>query len=136
MRTLLCDADIPPTVVESIHALGIPIISIKDIPGAIQDDSKVIEISQTFDAIIVALDKDYTTSRPLFAAMVERNARVVILRPPKCQPNETREILAKLILDNHRQWQKLLDPEPGVISCNKYKNRLRKLKDFPWYSEK
>ncbi len=135
MRTLLCDADIPARVVDSIRALNIPAIPLKDIPGAVEDDERVVEIAHSFDAIIVAIDKDYTTRRPLFAAMVERGSRVVILRPPKCLPNETMETIATLILDNHRQWQVLLDSEPGVISCNKYGNRLRKLRDLPWYKQ-
>lgn len=135
MRTLLCDADIPSQVIEVIRALRIPVQSIKDIPGAISDDQKVIQVGETFDAIVVALDKDYTTSRPLFAAMVERGSRVVILRFPKCEPNEIVEKLATLVLDNHREWQNLLDAEPGVVSCSQNGNRLKRLRDFPWFRE-
>ena len=135
MRTLLCDADVPSQVIDVIRALRIPVQSIKDIPGAIPDDRKVIEVAQTFDAIVVALDKDYTTNRPLFAAMVERGSRVVILRFPKCKPNEIIEKLAMLVLDNHREWLNLLDAEPGVVSCSQNGNRLKRLRDFPWFKE-
>jgi len=135
MRTLLCDADIPSQVIDVIRALRIPVQSIKDIPGAVSDDQRVIEVAETFDAIVVALDKDYTTSKPLFAAMVERGSRVVILRFPKCKPNEIIEKLAMLVLDNHREWQNLLDAEPGVISCSQNGNRLKRLGDFPWFKE-
>lgn len=135
MRTLLCDADIPSQVIEVIRALRIPVQSIKDIPGAVSDDQRVIEVAQTFDAIVVALDRDYTTSKPLFAAMVERGSRVVILRLPKCKPNETIERLAMLVLGNYREWESLLDPEPGVVSCSQNGNRLKRLRDFPWFKE-
>jgi predicted nuclease of predicted toxin-antitoxin system len=135
MRTLLCDADVPAQVIEVIRALRIPVQSIMDIPGAIQDDQRVIDVAKTFDAIIIALDKDYTTSKPLFAAMVEQGSRVVILRFPKCKPNEIVEKLAILILENHRQWQNLLDAEPGVVSCSQNGNRLKRLRDFPWFKE-
>lgn len=135
MRTLLCDADIPSQVIDVIRALRIPVQSIKDIPGAVSDDQRVIEVAETFDAIVVALDKDYTTNKPLFAAMVERGSRVVILRFPKCSPNEIIEKLAMLVLDNHREWQSLLAAEPGVVSCSQNGNRLKRLRDFPWFKE-
>jgi len=133
MRTLLCDADVPSQVIDVIRALRIPVQSIRDIPGAISDDQRIIEVAETFNAIVVALDKDYTTSRPLFAAMVERGSRVVILRFPKCDPTEIVEKLAILVLDNHREWQSLLEAEPGVVSCSHNGNRLRRLRDFPWF---
>lgn len=135
MRTLLCDGDIPSRVVDSIRALNIAAIPVRDIPGVVEDDKRVVEIAHSFDAIIVAIDRDYTTRQPLFAAMVALGSRIVILRPPKCVPKETMETIARLILDNHRRWQVLLDSEPGIVSCNKYGNRLRKLKDFPWYKQ-
>lgn len=135
MRTLLCDADVPTQVIEVIRALRIPVQSIKDIPGAISDDEKVVEVAHTFDAIIIALDKDYTTNKPLFAAMVERGSRVVVLRFPKCKPDEVVEKIAMLILKNHREWQDILDTEPGVVSCSQNGNRLKRLKDFPWFKE-
>ena len=134
IRTLLCDAAIPTQVVNAIRHLNIAAIPLKDVPGAIKDDKKVIEVAKTFDALIVTVDKDFT-QRPLYAAMVENGSRIIVLRPPKCVPEETVETLAKLIIENHRKWQQLLDPEPGIISCNKYGNRLRELKDFPWYKE-
>ena len=133
IRTLLCDAAIPTKVVNSIRALEIAAIPLKDIPGAVEDDKKVIEIAKTFDALIVTVDKDFT-QRPLFAAMVENGSRIIVLRPSKCAPEETMETLAKLIIENHRKWQELLYPDPGIVSCNKYGNRLKKLKDFPWYN--
>lgn len=65
--------------------------------------------------------------------MVERGSRVVILRFPKCNPNEIVEKLAILIIDNHREWQNLLDGEPGVVSCSINGNRPKKLKVIPWF---
>lgn len=134
MRTLLCDADIPRKVVDSIRSLNISAITVTDIPGAVRDDERIVELAHSFDAIIVTVDKDYT-NKPLFAAMVERGSRVVRLRPPKCPPDQTMEVLAKLILDNHRRWQDLFATEPGLISCSRGRNRFRKLSEFPWYSE-
>ena len=134
-RTLLCDANVPARVVDSIRALNIAAIPLRDIPEVVKDDKRVVELAHSFNAIIVTIDKDFTTNQPLLAAMVASGSRIVILRPPKCVPNETMETIARLILDNHRKWQVLLDSEPGIISCNKYGNRLRKLKEFPWYKQ-
>lgn len=133
MRTLLCDADIPEPLVNALVALKIPAISIKRIPGAAEDDMKVVEAGHSLDAIIVTLDKDYTSNQPLFAAMVEKGARVVRLRPLKCPREEVMEQLARMFLDNYRKWQEMLDSVAGVVSCTVVGNRLRELKDFPWY---
>ncbi len=130
----MCDAAIPVQVVNAIRNINIAAIHIKDVPGAVTDDKKVIDVANTFEAIIVTIDKDFT-QKPLFASMVENGSRVVVLRLPKCAPEETMETIAKLIIENHRKWQNLLEPEPAIISCNIYSNRVKKLKDFPWYDE-
>ena len=135
MRTLLCDADIPEPLVNALVALKIPAMSIKRIPGAAGDDMKVVEIAHTLDAIIVALDRDYTANLPLYAAMVHEGSRVVRLRPAKCAPTEVMEQLAKMFLDNYRIWQEKLNSVAGVVSCTPNGNRLRELKDFPWYKK-
>ena len=133
MRTLLCDADIPEPLVNALVSLKIPAISIKRIPGASGDDTKVVEVGHALDAIIVTLDKDYTSNQPLFAAMIEKGARIVRLRPSKCPHEEVMEQLARMFLDNYRKWHEMLDSVAGVVSCTARGNRLRELKDFPWY---
>ncbi|OGN90966.1 MAG: hypothetical protein A2158_05505 [Chloroflexi bacterium RBG_13_46_14] len=134
MRTLLCDADIPDPVITAINALKIPAVSVKSIPGTADNDAKVVDVANTLDAIIITLDRDYT-SQPLFAAMVQKGAKIVRLRPSKCEPYEVIENIASMIIKNHREWQKLLSDSAGVISCSSNGNRLRNLEEFPWYKK-
>lgn len=132
MRTLIFDADVPMPVVEAMVTLRLPTMSVKQIPGTAENDNRVIDVAHTLDAIVVTIDRDFT-QQPLFAAMVEKGSRVVRLRPPKCPAEQTLEKLAILVLTYYREWQILLEPYPGVVSCNEKGNRLRLLKDFPWY---
>lgn len=135
MRTLLCDADIPRGVVAALQQLSLPVISVTNIPHTSQDDFLVLEAAQKLDAILVTMDRDFTSNQPLFAAMVERGSRVVRLRLPKCDPSAVVETVAMLILANYRHWQDQLDSEPGLVSCGPSGSRLRHLSDFPWYRQ-
>jgi predicted nuclease of predicted toxin-antitoxin system len=133
MRSLLCDANVPEPIVNALNALKIPVVSVNRIPGTAEDDTKVIEVAKTLDAIIVTLDKDFTTNQPLFAAMVEKGSRVVRIIPPKCSPEQMTEQLARIVIQNYRQWQTLLSTNPGIVSCSEKGNRFRELTSLPWY---
>jgi predicted nuclease of predicted toxin-antitoxin system len=135
MRALLCDACVPEPVVNALSSLKIPAISVNRIPETAEADSKVVDVAHTLDAIIVTLDRDFTTEQPLFAAMLEKGSRVVRLRPSKCDPNKVIEYIATMIINNYREWQELFKDGSGIISCTANGNRFRKLEDFPWYSE-
>ena len=135
MRSLLCDADVPDPVINALAALRIPALSVNRIPGTADDDKKVVDVAHTLDAIIVALDRDYTAEQPLFAAMIEKGSRVVRIRLPKCAPYEIVERITIMMVNNYRQWQELLNDKPGIVSCTRAGNRFRTLKDFPWYKD-
>ncbi len=135
MRSLLCDADVPFRVVGALQQLNVPVLSVTSIPNTADDDFRVVEAAHSLNAILVTLDRDFTTSQPLFAAMVELGARVVRLRPAKCSADMVVQTLAVMILNNHRRWQELLDQEPGLVSCTPDGNRFRQLSDFPWYKK-
>lgn len=133
MRPLLFDADVPLPVVAAVEALRVPATSVGRLAKGGSSDEEILDLAARLDAILVTIDRDFT-NQPLFAAMVARGSRVVRLRlPPGTPAAQLNEQLTMLILQNYREWQKLLDPEPGLVSCTSRGNRLRKLTEFPWY---
>ncbi len=102
------------------------------------DDTEVVAAAKAMDAIFVTYDMDFTTTRPLVAAMAKAGVCVVLIRRSKVKgPSKSTHLpeTAFLVLRHYQEdWPGKCSSGPMIISCSLGSgSRARPLATLPWF---
>ncbi len=135
---LFFDECIPEEVTAALRLLLVPVtdVRIEELQG--RDDADIVAAAKARNAIFVTYDMDFTTTRPLVAAMAKAGVCVVLIRRSKVKgPSRSTHLpeTALLVLRHYAEdWLEKCSSGPVIISCSlRGGSRARPLSTLPWF---
>lgn len=123
---LLLDASVPAPIKDALRHLQVDVEHADDHirPGG-HADEEIVALAKRLNAIVVAVDLDFTTRKQLFLDMAAQGITVAVLRGGSGPPMD---VLAEMILYYRDFFYSQHDLEPSVISVKRPSARARALR--------